>query len=101
MELKLNTYKINEDIEPLLEFDKFNICDLLIKYRAMEHEILQRNAYDAKDITIMLDDILKMINELKGCEMGLDRALKLANECLSKAQSVYQVLLKLKEVIHD
>ena len=49
----------------------------------------------------MLDDILKMINELKGREMGSDRAFKLANECLSKAQSVYQVLLKLKEVIHD
>ncbi len=29
MELKLNTSKINEDIEPLLEFDKFNIGDLL------------------------------------------------------------------------
>ena len=100
MKLKLNTAKRHEDIKPLLEFQKFNMDDLLKQYMMIEHELVKWEIKETRDVRIMIEEIIVFIDDIRSPEVFIDHALNLGSQCLNRAESIYQIFVELKEVIH-
>jgi len=101
MKLKANTAKNHENKKPLLEFEKFDIDNLLMRYKTIENELIKQRVDSARKIPIILEEINGIIDNIKRAEVSLNHALKLSRNCLNKVQSVYQIFLDLKGFVHD
>ena len=95
--MKIIADDAKEDINILLEFEKFDIEDLLERYAKIEPELIKLKTNGADRVHSTMEEIIRMIRDIQKANIFPHQALDIACQCIEKTESICNIFKKTVE----